>query len=473
MTLLRSLAFFLLLSTVTCAADRPNIVLVFIDDMGWGDFSCFGNTEAETPNIDRMAEQGIRFHQFYVNSPICSPSRVAISTGRYPYRYRISSFLNNRKNNRERGMAQWLDPSAPMLARSLQAVGYATAHCGKWHMGGQRDVDNAPPITDYGFDISLTNFEGMGAKLLPLTEVPTADGGIKKGRIWDKAVNLGDPVEWRLRSEITGGFADKAIEFIEEAAKRDQPFYVNVWPDDVHGPYFPTIENWSGTPHGLYLAVLREMDAQLDRLFRRIADDPKLRDETLVLICSDNGPDKNGGSAGPFSGSKATLFEGGIRSPLIAWGPGLIAKDQVGTVNNSSVFAAMDLVPSLMTIAGVAHPKDAKFDGEDLSDTILAKSKQTRSQPIFFRRPPDRKDFQVYKNLPDLAVRAGQWKLMCDFDGKRVRLHDLNTDPSESNNVAEQNPDVTARLLTATLQWNAEMPKDAGDPAYQNAATLN
>ena len=161
------------LLTGTASADEtitpPNIILVFIDDMGWADFSCFGNQDAETPNIDRMAKEGIAFKQFYVNSPICSPSRVAISTGTYPQRWQITSFLAHRDKNGQRGMANWLDPQAPMLARSLQQAGYATGHFGKWHMGGQRDVDDAPPITDYGFDESLTNFEGMGPKLLPLT----------------------------------------------------------------------------------------------------------------------------------------------------------------------------------------------------------------------------------------------------------------------------------------------------------------
>lgn len=452
------------------AGDPPNIVLVFIDDMGWGDFSCFGNSEASTPNIDAMANEGIRFEQFYVNSPICSPSRVAISTGMYPQRYRISSYLNNRKSNRNRGMANWLDPSAPLLARSLRQSGYSTAHCGKWHMGGQRDVDNAPPITEYGFDLSLTNFEGMGAKLLPLTEEPTADGGTKKGRIWDKAAILGEPVEWMLRSKITGGFADKAIGFIDQAQESGKRFYVNVWPDDVHGPYFPTVENWAGTKHGLFLAVLEEMDVQLARLFDRIKNDAELRQNTLILICSDNGPDEQGGSAGPFKGLKATLFEGGIRSPLIAWGPGLIGDNARGTVNSSSVFAAIDLVPSLLEIAGVAPPPNAKYDGENLADTLLGRSTQSRSQPLFFRRPPDRKDFRSFKQLPDLAVRHGNWKLLCDYGGDNPRLFDIENDKSEQNDLASENSEVAKRLVASVLEWNATMPADAGDPSYQSDA---
>ncbi|SVE08933.1 uncharacterized protein METZ01_LOCUS461787, partial [marine metagenome] len=206
------------------AAAQPNIVLVFIDDMGWGDFSCFGNKATRTPHIDRLAKEGIRFEQFYVNSPICSPSRTAISTGQYPQRWRITSYLAHRAINNRRGMAQWLDPKAPMLARALHQAGYATGHFGKWHMGGQRDVAEAPAITEYGFDDSLTNFEGMGPKLLPLTLKPGQDPK-KPGRIWGGAVNLGEGVRWMQRSEITGGFVDEAIPFIKKAVKAKKPFY--------------------------------------------------------------------------------------------------------------------------------------------------------------------------------------------------------------------------------------------------------
>ena len=148
--------------------EKTNFIVVLIDDMGWSDLSCFGNQAVETENIDRLAKEGIRFTNFYVNAPICSPSRTALTTGQYPQRWRITSFLNDRKDNVRRGMANWLEPSAPTLARSLQGAGYATGHFGKWHMGGQRDVGEAPLIAEYGFDASLTNFEGLGPRLLPL-----------------------------------------------------------------------------------------------------------------------------------------------------------------------------------------------------------------------------------------------------------------------------------------------------------------
>ena len=234
---------FVLLS-LWCQSDqrsaKPNIILIFIDDMGWSDFSCFGNKDAATANIDQLAAEGLAFDQFYVNSPICSPSRIAISTGQYPQRYHITSYLAHRKHNEERGMVNWLDPEAPMLARSLKSAGYKTGHFGKWHMGGQRDVTEAPAINAYGFDTSLTNFEGMGAKLLPLTK----DEHGKVGRIWEKAEILGAPVTWMQRSEITTGFIDAAMHFIDQAQEQQKPFYVNIWPDDVHSPFWPPYEEY-------------------------------------------------------------------------------------------------------------------------------------------------------------------------------------------------------------------------------------
>lgn len=446
----------------------PNIVLVFIDDMGWGDLSCFGNPNADTPHIDRMAGEGIRFEQFYVNSPICSPSRAAISTGNYPQRFRISSYLDNRQRNGERGIANWLDPQAPMLARFLNESGYATGHFGKWHMGGQRDVTDAPPISSYGFDESLTNFEGMGAKLLPLTEVPSEDGGVTKGRIWENAEILGGPVTWMQRSRITGGFVDRAVEFIGRAQREKRPFYINLWPDDVHSPFYPSVERWSESKEERYLAVLEEMDQQLGVLFDRIAKDPELRGNTLILICSDNGPEKGAGSAGPFRGSKATLYEGGIRSPLIVWGPGLIPEGKRGSVNKTSVFSAIDLVPSLLDIAGVPEPSGVRFDGESLAPVLLGESGKSRSAPIFFRRPPDRKNYRGDENLPDFAVRSGKWKLLCDYGGERPQLYDLETDPGETRNLADSRPDGTNDLIEAVLTWNGGLPKDAGDPSYSD-----
>ncbi len=438
---------------------KPNIILVFIDDMGWADFSCFGNTDAETPNIDKLASEGISFEQFYVNSPICSPSRVAISTGQYPQRYNITSYLNNRKANADRGMANWLDPDAPMLARSLQDGGYATGHFGKWHMGGQRNVTDAPYITEYGFDESLTNFEGMGAKLLPLTKDETG----KVGRIWKNAEILGSPVTWMQRSEITGGFIDASIPFMEKAQKDGKPFYINIWPDDVHSPFWPPFEEYGlakeAGKRGLYLAVLEAMDKQFGKLFEYIQQHKKLRDNTLILICSDNGPEKGAGRAGNLKGYKTHLYEGGIRSSLVVWCPNFIEVAAKGTRNTSSLFSAIDLTPSLLDFTGVAGPENAIYDGENKIKTILGQSLDSRKAPIYYSRPPDRKNYYGFENLPDLAMRDGKWKLLCDYDGSRPELYDISEDEGETNNLSDSQPEITALMTKKVVAWWNAMPK--------------
>ena len=441
---------------------RPNIILVLIDDMGWADFSCFGNQDAKTPNIDRLAAEGIRYSQFYVNAPICSPSRVALTTGQYPHRWRITSYLNNRADNERRGMAQWLDPKAPVLARFLKQAGYATGHFGKWHMGGQRDVGEAPLITEYGFDESLTNFEGLGPRILGLADAH--DGSpIRRHALGSDLLGRG-PVIWYDRAQLTAGYTGAAIQFIEKAAADGRPFYINLWPDDVHSPFYPpAAKRGDGSKRVLYHAVLETMDQQLGALFEFVRGKPALRDNTLILVCSDNGPEPGAGSAGSFKGAKATLFEGGVRSPLVVWGPGFVAADKAGQNNTTSVLAAFDLVPSLLRFAGAKPDAGVSFDGENLLETLLGKSTASRQAPIFWRRPPDRKASPYgLPPQPDLAVREGSWKFLCEYDGSKPELYDLAKDSGEKTNLASQQPDVVKRLTASVLAWHRSMPPDNG-----------
>jgi len=310
--------------------------------------------------------------------------------------------------------------------------------------------------TDYGFDKSLTNFEGMGAKLLPLTKDPQG----KVGKIWADAERLGGPVTWMQRSEITSGYIDAAIGFMEKARAAGQPFYVNVWPDDVHSPFWPPMAKWGdGSKRRLYLSVLEEMDKQFGKLFDDVRGHEDLRNNTVILICSDNGCEKGAGQAGPLRGYKTQLYEGGIRSSLIVWAPGFTAADAVGTRNKKSVFAAIDFVPSLPALTGAKPPENANFDGENMLDTILGKSSVSRKPPIFFSRPPDRKDFYGKKNLPDLAIRQGQWKFLCDYDGSRPQLYNILKDVGESNNIAHDHPEIVKKLTEKLVAWYQSMPK--------------
>ncbi len=435
---------------------RPNFIFVLIDDMGYGDLSCFGGRRVKTAQLDRLAGEGIRFTQFYVMSPICSPSRTGLTTGQYPARWRITSYLARRELNRERGMAQWLDPKAPTLARALHEAGYATGHFGKWHMGGQRDVGEAPLITEYGFDQSLTQFEGLGDRILPLLNAYDGKAPEKYALGSDK---LGrGKITWMDRSKVTGAFVDCALDFIKHQSAAGRPFYVNLWPDDVHSPFFPPrVLQGDGTKEELYLGVTHEMDAQFGRLFDFVRNDPHLRTNTLIVVASDNGPEPGAGSAWPFRGHKGNLYEGGIREPFIVWGPGFIDPARRGSVNRETVVAGVDLFPSLLRLAGQQNPADVALDGEDLSESFLGRKVQTRSKPLFWIRPPDRPGARAV-NLPDLAVREGDWKLLCEYDGSEPQLYNLNQDPGETTNRAAQEPARVTRLARAVLEWYHALP---------------
>ena len=423
---------------------RPNVVFVFIDDMGYADLSCFGNRRVKTPNIDRLAAGGIRLTSFYVNSPICSPSRVAVTTGQYPARHRITSYLAARKANRERGMADWLDPKAQTVARTFQAAGYATGHFGKWHMGGGRDVQDAPLPSAYGFDEHFVNFEGMGPKIDP-RQTP--------------------------KHQWTRLYVDKSIDFIRRNKLR--PFYLHLWPNDVHDAHVPlpelkgAFDSVTDNPfERKFFAVLTEMDRQLGRLFDEI-DRLGLAENTILVLTSDNGPtdwasyykakQAPPGSTGPLFGRKWCLYEGGIRMPFIARWKGRIP---AGRTDEGTVMAAIDLFPTFCALADVPPPKGWAFDGLDMSRALLGEP-VVRSRPIFWQyggvrarlRPGNPK-----YHSPSLAVREGQWKLLVEPDGSGVQLFDLAADPSESGDLARQKPEIATRLSETVRAWWKTMP---------------
>jgi arylsulfatase A-like enzyme len=446
---------------------RPNVLFVLIDDMGYGDLTCYGEKRVHTDNIDRLAREGIRFTQFYVNCPICSPSRTALLTGQYPARWKITSYLASRAENRDRGMAQWLDPAAPTLARQLKAAGYATGHFGKWHMGGQRDVGDAPLISEYGFEKTLTTFEGLGDRVLPMLDA--YDGmPAKKYSLGSDKLGRGN-ITWVDRSQVTTSFVGAAMEFIKQAEKQGRPFYVNVWPDDVHSPFFPPKSlRGDGSKKELYLGVVQATDDQLEPLLDYVRSDPKLRDNTLIVVASDNGPEPGAGSAGPFRGHKGNLYEGGVREPLIVWGPGLLPRSAVGTTNTQTVVAGVDFLPSILAITG-AHPQPGKrMDGEDMSASLLGHEHGRRDKPLFWLRPPDRPG-PVNDPFPDLSVRDGDWKLLINEDGSSPQLYDLSKDIGEKHNLAEQQTEIVERLKKMVADWRKSLPIEKVSPKAEGA----
>lgn len=445
----------------------PNVVLIFIDDMGYGDLSCFGNALVSTPAIDGLAAEGLRLTQFYVNSPICSPSRVAITTGRYPSRYGIYSYFAGRQQNRQRGMPDYLPASAPTLARMLQQNGYATGHFGKWHMGGGRDVDDAPHPSAYGFDRSLVSFEGLGNRVL----IPEGN------QLEEQSAELGQGhLTFAAKHEKTRIYVDSALAFIE--AHRNQPFYVNLWPNDVHDWHRPapgTAEKFNQVTDNPYerdfFAVLQEMDRQIGRFLDGLKR-MNLMENTLIILTSDNGPtdwpryyqrDKypegySGelyppGSTGGFYGRKWSLYEGGIRMPFIAYW-----KDRIpaNAVDSTTVAAAIDLLPTICQITGTELTSAYQPDGQDVSP-VLRGHPQSRAEPLFWyylnSLKPGNPDFLA----PELAVRSGHWKLLVEVDGTKTALYNLADDPYETTDLSVQHPGKTDSLRSMAVQWFASL----------------
>ena len=356
-------------------APRPNIIFVLTDDFGWGDLGSYGGEFVPTPNLDRMAREGIRFTQFYVASPICSPSRTGCTTGMFPARWRITSYLQTRKGNAACGQADFLDPQAPSLARLLKppATPPRTSASGTWAAAATSRTRRPSPAT------ASTNGPAPGKAP---TRTPTSP---PRNWIWS-------PEDKVKRWDRTAFFVDKTLDFLRRHP--GQPCYINLWPDDTHTPFVPSPElkqkyqagdNAEGERN--FKGVLEEYDRQMGRLLdglQRLG----VATNTLVLFTGDNGPmpayDQRR-TAG-LRGTKLSLYEGGTREPLLAWWPGHVP---AGRVNERTVFNAVDLLPTFCAIAGAPIPADvaAQLDGEDLSAAFQGKTPPAPQTAVLGIRP--------------------------------------------------------------------------------------
>ncbi|MEZ5400021.1 MAG: sulfatase-like hydrolase/transferase [Bryobacteraceae bacterium] len=428
----------------------PNIVFLFADDLGWGDLPSFGRRgrvahggwiqdgDPKTPNLDRMAAEGTRFTQFYVASPVCSPSRAGIMTGFFPARTGIHDYLGTPELNKRRGVSNSLDPKTGTLTRMLQKAGYATGHFGKWHLSSGPE---APTPEAYGIDRYDACLSGP-------------DG--------------------RVRSSET--IADRVIGFAEQ--HRAQPFYINAWLYDPHSPLHPTEEmmapyadlspKWGDQKGAMqvYYGVLTNMDRHIGRILDSL-DRMGLAENTLFVFASDNGPESGlipftshyggAGSAGPFRGLKRSLYEGGIRTPFIARWKGATP---AGRVNNDTVLSGVDFLPSFARLAGLDAPADV--DGEDLSPSLQGENPRRRRALYWENRYP------VYGHVldrsPMLAMRDGDFKLLMNPDMSRVELYEIPRDPSEMNNAAAARKALVKEMSGRLLAWRRQLPKGFVDP---------
>jgi N-acetylgalactosamine-6-sulfatase len=432
---------------MTVAADKPNVIFILADDLGWGDLGCYGHPHIKTPNLDRLARQGTLFTQFYVNGSVCSPSRTAFMTGNYPARHRVHGHFAAHAQNAARDMPDWLDPSVVTLPKLMKQAGYATAHFGKWHLGSG---DGAPSPGEYGIDDHRTqNSAGPG---------------------WEE-----NDSSFRARS--TAAFVDETLRFIK--AHREEPFYVNLWTLVPHATLNPTLEQMK--PYAkfqpgnvpfksaaqVFYASVTDLDAQIGRLLTEL-DALGLADNTLVIFSSDNGPEdihiRNAGhsgigSAGPIRGRKRSLYEGGVRVPFIVRWPGVVPAERI---DDASVVAGVDLLPTVCQLSGAALPADYRPDGEAVAD-ILRGTSRPRRRSLFWEWRFSIAG-EVFHHSPMLAVREGNWKLLLNPDRSRVELYDIPADPTQLADQSEKHPELVERLASEAIAWQKTLPEGRKQP---------
>lgn len=410
------------------APARPNIILIFADDLGYGDLGCYGHPTIRTPNLDRMASEGIRFTQFYAAAPVCSPSRAALLTGRYPMRSGVTRVLFPDSQG-------GLPPSEITTAEILRGAGYRTAAVGKWHLGHLPQYLPTQQGFQSYFGIPYSN------DMTP-TAGPGSPGAPKHPPLplmRDDKVIEREPDQSRL----TARYTEEATRFIKSS--KGKPFFLYYPQTFPHVPLYAS-EKFRGTSaRGLYGDVVEELDWSVGEIFKALQQ-TGLDRNTLVMFTSDNGPwlirGEHGGSAGLLREGKGTTWEGGMRVPCIARWPERVSPGLV-----SRAFAStLDLLPTFADLAGAKTPGDRVIDGQSVT-ALLQGAGRDREQEFFFW------------DLEDLrAARFGRWKLHVSTKNvvdqprgvtklDRPVLYDLLTDPSETTDVAEKNPDTVRDLL--------------------------
>lgn len=439
------------MSVAVRAAERPpNIVVIFCDDLGWGDLGCFGNPTIRTPNLDRMAVEGQKWTQFYVAAPVCTPSRAALMTGRYPIRNGMTSAKRAVLFPDSGG---GLPPAEVTLPELLKQKNYATGMFGKWHLG------HLPPYlpTAQGFD---TYFGIPYSNDMDKVAGPNYRAeAVKDTNYYPDSAHFNVPL---MRDEkiierpadqntITRRYTEEAIKFIR--VKQDQPFFVYLPHSMPHIPLFVGEKFRGKSPRGLYGDVVEEIDWSVGQVLDTLRE-LKLEQNTLVVFSSDNGPwltfETHGGSAGPLRAGKGTTFEGGQRVPTIFWWPGKVAPRVVTELGST-----LDLMATFAALTGAKVPSDRKLDSYDLSPVLLGNGASPR-QEMFY-----------WTNAELHAVRSGPWKLHLKQRepvnySKQVtlakpELYQVEHDISEAFNVADKYPDVVERLLKLSADHKADI----------------
>ncbi|QDU93522.1 sulfatase family protein [Lignipirellula cremea] len=426
------------------AADRPNIVLIFVDDLGYADIGPFGSKTNATPHLDRMAKEGRRLTSFYA-APVCSPSRASLMTGCYPKRVLPIPHVLFPSS------AVGLDPSEKTLAEVLKDEGYATACIGKWHLGDQPEMLPTRQGFDYYFGLPYSNDMGPpedGAKSNPGRPAPQSRPNGPLGEVGITGLSQpplplleNETVVARVKAgeqaELTEQYTEKAVKFIHDHQKG--PFFLYFPHTAVHFPLYPSAKFVNQSKGGGLLGDwTQEVDGSVGRVLDTLRE-LKLEENTLVIFTSDNGGSlRNGSNNTPLRGTKGDTFEGGIRVPTIVWWPGRIP---AGT-ETAGIATTMDVLPTCTALAGGKLPS-RKIDGVDLGAWLTGK--EGAASP--------RDTFLYYRGLDLRCVRQGPWKLIL----KSGALYNLDDDIGETQNVAAEHPEQVKQLQALADASDADL----------------
>jgi len=453
---MRKIALFLytalmIMTAVNAQSNKgnPNIIFIFADDWGYADLSCHGSTFIKTPNLDKMAEEGMDFHNFSVCNPVCSPSRTAILTGHFPARHSVHGHFATVDSHMKRNMPDWLDPTAPMLPRMLNDAGYATAHFGKWHLSNTH-VSDAPSPLDYGYE----EFDCFN-------------------------------VSSQFRQMNADSTLYKAIDFIEK--NQNKPFFINAWLHATHTPHYPQVEYLEqykhlGEQQKIYAAITTEADYRIGLLFDKLKE-LNLDENTLVIFSSDNGPEITGGeqrkwfennSTGPgygtyysvgetggLQGRKRSLYAGGLRTPFIVRWPGVVP---AGREDSTTAITGVDILPTILELNGLEMTDDYYPDGESIVDAIKGKEFE-REKAIYWQWHFARTNAPHWQSA---GIQEGNWKLLVNEEAGRRELYDIAADWAEQNNLIDQYPEKAKVLEEKILLWKKTLPEQANSNCFSS-----
>jgi len=440
-------------------AEKPNFVIIFTDDQGYNDLSCFGSKTIKTPHIDGMAAEGMKLTSFYVASPVCSPSRAALLTGCYPKRIDMEQHVLFPQS--KKGM----NPEEETIADYLKSSGYKTAAVGKWHLGHQKQFLPTRQGFDSYYGIPYSNDMSHPDN----KDKPKGKGNVKWSNSW------ADPsmkdVVWNTplfqneevlempcdQRTITKRYTDKAIDFIKQNKK--DPFFLYLTHSMPHLPLYVPDEIYDADETQAYRLVIEHIDQQVGRVIKTLKEEG-LSKNTVVIFTSDNGPwlqfKHFGGSALPLRSGKGTTFEGGQRVPCVIWAPGYIKGGQT----KDEIMSTIDILPTIAGIVGDKLKSGKSIDGVNQKDFLFSDAPSARDSMMYYSSRGSIEGF-----------RKGDYKYFQPLKKNKAQLYNLKEDISESNNLATKYPEKVKELDQVMKSLDAEITKSKRAAGYVEGYT--